>query len=156
MKHLYYLLPLFCFGLIVGCTPEEDPEEIIVLADQFSVDINGTTYSYEDFEIKTEWLESQNRLFFKKEEGENTFTMNFPLDLSEGDHGMDWNNGGVWFFMETADGAFYSLDESTCTMTVVEIDTMARTIHGTFEGIGTQALSTDTAIFDNGVIRASY
>jgi hypothetical protein len=144
-------------GFFLGCQKSEFQQ-------QYSFTLDGTDYDFSDFITKTDWLESQNRLFVSKEDGNNVFNINFPLDLPNGKNGMEYRylqpaeNAKIsaWFYIRISAGDFYTLDESTSTINVIEIDTLARTISATFSGVGSQAISDETVSFSNGVLKLEY
>jgi len=151
------LLFFFLAISIISCSDEgDDGMGSDNFEDQFSFTIDGKSYDFDEFEVKLDWLESQDRIFIRKEDGEEFFTFNLPLDLGDGTHGMDWNNGGPFFFMDLEQGGFYTLDESTCKITVGSVDTLERRVKVTFEGIGTQAISSDQVEFSNGILNVNY
>ncbi len=153
MTRILYLFLVLSIGFI-ACSDDDDSSDDI--KNEWSFSLDGESFNFSDFVIDTTWLSSQNRLFLKKEDGNNVFTLNFPLDINEGPNGMDWNGGGVWFFMETDKGSFYTLDEPESTMNVIKIDTDARTISATYEGVGSQVINPETTVITNGVLKLSY
>ena len=154
MKLLFLCLSL---SFVLSNCSDDDPDIIDnTFENEFSFTIEGTDYDFDDFEVNLTWLDSQNRIFISKEDGDNEFTFNLPLDLAVGEHGMDWNMGGQFFFMDIPEGAFFTLDGDTNKLQVLEIDTTARRVSVTFNGVGSQAISSDVATFTNGVLKVNY
>ena len=152
--HLFILLMTTMF-IFSSCSKDDEnnPQNFDV---EYSFELDGTKYDFDNFLVNKTWLEDQNRIFISKTEGDDLYNVNFPLDLQVGANGMNWFNGGVWFFFSNSLGDFYTLDEDRCTMNVITIDTTNRQISATFSGVGTQVNSTDEVTITNGVLRVEY
>ncbi len=153
VSKLLFLVVLFAF--FAACSKEDDTKEP-EFVQEYSFTIDGTNYTFTDFKVDTTYLQDDNRVFISKKDGDNTFNLNFPLDLAIGLHGMDWNDGGVFFFMRIPKGDFFTLDNEMSVINVTSIDTKNRTISATFKGIGAQGLGTKTTVITNGVLKARY
>lgn len=154
MKFSNLLIALSIFVFFISCTKEEPKEEEFKF--EYSFTIDGIDYSFSDFKVDTSYIAGGNRLFISKADGDNRFNMNFPLDLTPGIHGMDWNSGPLWFYVRIPKGDFYTLDNTTCTMNLLSIDKEKRTISATFQGVGSHGVNPATIEIKNGVLKAKY
>lgn len=153
MKSISFLCFLVFFGITIVSCSKDDPDPSF--QNRFSFKLDDMAYSFSEFEISYDSIDQ--RIFVRRDEGDDIFTFNLLIDLPVGvEHPMNWHEGISFFNAKIPGGNFLTVDSDDSKLIIQRHDTEKKQIEVTFQGIGLQSLSLETRTISEGVLNVQY